>query len=1765
MFIDLLLKKNGKILFFVFLVVFMVTTSIGIVFVVNNLNTNVLKFDKDGYALYLDEVKSAKAEAYSFNSGTEYRYKKTSETISFKSDDKNVKVDRDTVIHYADDSLGVLKKVVGVDVNTVNNDIIFYYNIYKDTRINSDKDGYSIKLLNEEEVKFKNLLMRISDNKFLLTGTNVRLVYTNDEIVDFGDYVEFEYTDGNVVKVYDDEKYYQTISSEAMLLVDDIKINLKDAVIYKEDKPYISLTNLVVDNNGNIDTLEEEVKTENMEIVDPEIDTSGSGGSAGNSSGGGGSTGGGNIIEDDEDGEISEEVVDEDEIKKTPIYKVTELILTSLKIDAKIEIIDEDALLTSDTTVQIVENATSKVVYDEIAPMGDTAVMISYADLKPDTEYTILASADYKINDVEYNKMFVSKIFRTEDLGVSFEKNYATQDSLVIEVNKEKYSKVSMFILEIIDPEGKRVDYKTVSFDYANRQEVVFSGLTSDTVYRVRMTEVLCQGVIVDQGFAQSENMKTLKAKPEIGELSYEIDKKKATFNLNVSSMIDTNYGITGYRFEIYDARSDITTSLPVLTLKEDKLSTVAAHVDEIKLFRGIPYTYILVVEFYDNEKVVEYSKELGSTMTLDGVEFPTLRFDEKNSYVTWEQINGAIIVEDPSSAIVSNKYQIIYKNSIDVYTSTTITADSETGYIPININGLRANETYTFQVYGTINMQDGNDTEDSVYIGSVFVQTKQPNNLVAVFSTTNDYTSAFSINFKLEDDTVDASLEASTLSEMTFTLYKGSTIDGARQIYKRTLDSNDDPYISTLKEDFYDVNAIIDPQFFDSRNSDFYEETYTLEISRAYDYTSYKNEIPIKNNIFSFKLNSYIPELPEDVNDAAIVNTITNNTAPAFGMKRDDNLDGNITVGYGLLPKYNNETKTASYIHWHVYMLNPTTGEYDHLENLDRKVDYPEDGVLKPTIFEVGNGTETSVYDSDKLRRGNEYYFTYEIFLDVNNDGEVDVEYPKKIDENVILRSKILTPLKQTSTVKLYPSISTANTYTWNYKIVDVDYALENSKLYSYVEGSQNATSSPDVIVGQEDYDTVTFTGLKANKNMVIKIQERTLKNAEPTFDTLTQQYFETTRPSLNLTYDVMVDVNKLVISINDYYDNLDLINSIAVVDVVVTPSNENDLEKLGSQTIKGIKLDNENIVIDFFTIYKYLAVDIDVDVIAYFDSGIMGFDLTSDYVAVQKVSTTADTNYYIYDEDSDSIYQNAIVSNSIYQDELQLGNGKLLLTTLGGKTIEFPISVEPSGIMYDENNIVLKELKTQKLDATNKNVRFDLIIPGISMLDSSNKINITSLLDSAEVNAKIINLDTVQILDNLIYIELYETDENGTNAKYVETIKEGITAFLGPVEIKNLSPETNYYIQFYAYVYNNELGDYEKRYLYDVDQLVSGCKYNFYTLSSVDISNISAQMVERSYVNKNLQIKYNLDVIYGYDHIEYILQKKVGDEYVDTNIDIPDVSTFFTEMKLEIDASPGRNPDIVYGGKYRIYIKPVGFYDDENGNRLELDLGTVYYDFQIDQSQQPYIGISSGKSANMIYFRVSVSDPDYIIVNGTYDVELYDDQGVLVAEIKRQSIGTINKRFEFTKDNYDLVDGKTYTFVVTARTDTKNTNSGFETRKLQKSIIYGDYVDLGTVTTTKNMDDLVSIDVIFSDSYKLTTVDTVQYTITSNSTDFYLSSTTEFIVRYDSEKGLYYFTIPITNTANFVENNMYNIGMNFYTNNRLVTQTETSYYYVP
>ena len=1761
MFVELLMKKNGKIIFGLFLVITVIATIFGGVLVYNSLNTDIYQFSKDGYALSFNGEKNTKAVAYSFKNGTEYQFKKNSNTINFKVAEEKVRLDENTVIHYSDDSLGVLKKVVGIDLSTVDRKIIFYYNIYKDTKITASNEGYGIKLANEQEVTFKNLLMRISDTKFILTGKNVRLVLSAEEIIDFGEYVEFEYMDGNVVKIYNQDKYYQTISSESTLLVDDIKIKLSEAIISKGSKDYISLTNLVIDNDGNIDALEEEIYKEQLSVNEgdvelPSIEVPDTSTEEENSKPEDSGTAG--------DDEQTEEVEDPDKIKKTPDFKIVELLVTSLKLDARVEISDPDNLITSDTKVTVVENKTGKVVYEEIGPMGDAQIYLSTADLKPDTEYTIYAQATYVMDGTEIERIFVSKIFRTEDLGVSFETSYLTTNSISVEITKEVYSKVQSFVLELYDSEGRNVNYYTISLSDSGRQEVKFEGLRSNTTYSVKMTEILCQGVIVDEGFAQSKNVTTLKSKPSIGDLTYEIDKRQSLFNLNVEALEDHDYGIQKYRYEIYDARDEVVGTPPVLTISTTDLATQSIKVDDIKIHRGIPYTYVLVAEFYDNEKTVEYSKELGTTMTLDGVQFPTVRWDTESSYVTWEQINGTIIIDDPSNAIVSTEYQIVYRNSIDVYTSTKITADSATGNIPININGLRANETYTFQVYATINLQDGNDTESSVYIGSVYVQTKKPQSLRASFTPTNDYSNAFSFEFMLSSlEEQDASLEASTLSEITFTVYKGATVEGAKQVYKRVVDYNELPYESTLKLNYFDDSTIIDPEFFNTKNTDYYEDVYTLEVSQAYDYTDYKNEIPIENNTYSFKLSSYLPEIPEDVNDAAIVNTITNNVAESFEIPRNKELNGNITVAYGLLPKYNNETKTAKYIKWKAYVLNHQTKEYEEVPGFEKTVNFDSNGDLDYVIYELSNGTSQDVVDKDQLRRGNTYYFTYNIYLDINNDGTIDNVYPESVDPTVTLRSKELTPLKQQATIDMYPSSSEETSYTWNYKIKDIDNALEENKLYSFTEGSTQPTSAPAISTNEDYYSKTTFTGLTGGKVIQIKKQERLYKQGEAEYTLLNQQYFYKLNNTLNLEYAVKAETNKVVISIKNYQANMDVINTISAVDVVVYPKDEELRESLGTTTIAGLKLDNDTISLDYFALSKYQSVEIVVDLVAYYDSGRMGFDLESKYVALQKVSTQPANNYYIYDVDSKKIYQNTIITNSIYSKTLDIEAENLRLTTPAGNKVDFAITVDSTGIMYDDTNIVLKELATKKLNSSNKEVIFDGIIPGISLLNSSKRIDITALLDSALITAKLVTLPSIKIEADTIYIELYETDENGTNAKFVETVAKHVDVFSTPFTIDGLTPNKNYYIKFYANIYDNQLGKYEKQYLYDIDQLTTGCTYNFYTLAEVKVSNINVQLIENSYTDKKLQLTYNLDVVYGYDRIEYKIQKKTSSGYVDTDIKFPTSTAFFTGMNLSISASPGLLKDLTYGGEYKIIITPIGSYTDADGETQEMVLGTVSQNFTIEYCQQPYVGVTMGKDASSIYFRVSISDPDYIIYNGTYDVKLLNENYEVITTITDQSINVKNKRFTFSNLNYNLVDGEKYYFIVTLKLDNENRAANLTNKTTEKSITFGDELNIGTVTTAQNANDSFAIDIIFQDSYKLNTVDTIQYTISNADTGFYYSNKAIFNIRYDSAKDLYYYTITITDTENYIDNNMYIIGINFYEGNRLVGQEEITYYY--
>ena len=1758
------MKKNYG--FFIgFIIVVLAIISFSVFYVLNNVNGESYTFNKDGYALYVSEKSNFKTDSYSFVNGSTYNYKKTNGRISFESTEKgNVNINNSTIVHYTDNSLLVLKNVVGLDLKKIDSKIIYYYNIYKNTNINFENGVYSINSISGTKINFENLLLRINDNKYLLVSENIRVAMGKDEVVDFGKYVYIEYSDGGVVGIYNNTKSQQSIANDISIVTGDLTINLEDKSIAKEGKKYITLSNLVLNSNANIDIIPEEVKVPSINTPNIESGAGGNGssgagnevvGGGGTTEGGtteGGTTGGGSSSGDNN---TNQEVVEDENKKiKYPQFKVVNMVVSAIKLDAELEIVDEDSLIVSSTDISVVDNSSLRVVYDSSIPAGDTSAFISSANLTPDTEYTIIAKATYKIDDLEYTKSFVNKIFRTEALGVTFDKSYATTNTLTVGVKKKNYSDVTSVIISIYDEKGGKLDYKGVDFTKGNNVEVTFEGLDKNTEYKVVMHDVLCDGVVVEEGYSEEKNMVTLKDAPSIGELQYEINKRASKFDLSIKNVKDPDYGIIGYRYEVFDARQDMSKDVPLLTYETNKIETVSINVDEVKIFRGSAYTYRLVIIFNDNDKIIEYTKELGATMQMDGVSFPTVRWDE--TYVTWEQINGTIIVDDPNNTIVGDSYRVVYKNAVDVYTTNTITSSTSEESIPIAINDLRKNETYTFQVYANVNLKDGNDTIDEAYIGSVVVKTDNPNAMLAEYSAIPNYSSAFSINLQLTDPkNVDSSLEASTISEMTLTLYQGSSTNGAVEVYRKVVDVDEADYVSTIKSAFYDSAALINPSFFDAINSDFTEKTYTLEVSKVYDYTQYKNEIPIENNTFTFTVNSYVPDLPDEDANPVNVTKILNKNAKLFGLEYDDNLEPNTVVGYSVVSNYMNEANNATRMVYHVWAYNQLKDSYEVI--MDHYLDYDEEGNVSNVVFPIGYGTGVDVFDSDMLRRGNEYYFSYEVYLDIDGDGEEDAIYPKVVDENVVLKSTSQFPEKETPFYQMYPSSSNAVSASWNYKIKDVDNCLDSHNLYSFVGNNSESTSHPAIKVGLEEYSNITFQNLTSDTFYSIKSNERKTKHKAPKYNTLSTQFLSPLVNNLDLSYVVEVSSNTLIIRMDDYDTKMEIIDSIASMDVTITPTKDNDIEP---RFLSGVLLDNGVAFINLLELSEFLNKEFKVDVKIYFDSGNSGFDVTSNYKALQIVSIEGNGNYLSVEKNE--LVQNSVITGSEFKTTFDPLSLFLSVTDKKSNELVLPITIEERGVIYNKNNITMKELIEQNLPSSHNVESFDLLVPNISLLNKEGKFNIVSLLTQVELTAKLEIIDGIVIKDSLIYIDLFETDENGTNAIYKNTYEKTAESFEKPIVLDGLNPQTNYYINFYVYIYNSITGSYDKYYLYDEDQKVLGANYNFHTLSDVGIDNIKVDFVIETYDLKKIKFNYTLESIYGYDHIEYKLYEFIDEEFVPLQIDIPQASIFFNNMTFDIDAQPGNEYGFSYGKTYKIVISPIGSYMSE-GEEKEVDLGTKEHVFTLAEFVEPYVGISSSKTDDSIFFRVSIEDSTKIINNGVYSVKLMDSGYNTITTINNISANTINKRFDFDAKEYGLQDNATYIFVVSFDADYENSNKDFVTLTKTRSIKYGNTVNIGSLTATKNKDNDYMLDIIFADSYMLSSIDKITYTVSSTTISYFSTGTGEFKLSYNPDGELYVYKMKVDENSNFTSGNVYTITMNFYTGNSLIEQAEISYYY--
>ena len=1690
-------------------------------------------FSLDGHVI--SQSSKNKITKYYFKSGTKYK-KVNNEKIVFEdTGGSSVEVPTDTFVHYTDGSVSTLKKAVILDLSTLSEEVFKYYSIFDGTILEKKDNEY---LVEDQDIKFSSFVMKISENKYLFVDDNMTLTIGDKKREIKDSYLEITFFDGNITRIENQELSLQNIDSNMILEMGQVKLDIQNHVLYYDSVEKLNLNQITIDSDDNIEI----AKTDNNTSIDKEEDKETSDNGSKNDNPFEGIHNG--IIDTDEDSTI--EIVEENARLKDPEFTVTDLEVGPYLLRSEIEIVDKDGLLSGDINVKIIETDTNRIVYQNKEVSGRSSLEIEVETLMPDTNYILIVNSDYVKNDVTYNRDFVQKTFVTESVGVSLEKNYATTSLLSVLINRSDYSDVRNVTVRLKD-NNQVLKEQVVSFDEGDSQEIYYDNLTYNKTYQVELSNFVYENSVVSDSLTIKKDFKTLKRKPSFGSPTFTIDKKNGQFIMNLASVKDADNGIVSYRYEIYDARVLDSSEGPVQVVERDKNGSVSLAVDNETIQRGVPYTFKVVAVFNDNDKEYEFETDYSEVMKMDGVEFPTVRFEQSD--VTFEKIEGSIVIVDSGGTINLDDGKIItitYQDSVG--NSKTITTSGNLR-IPFSVNNLRANETYTISVYATVNLQDGNPAIDNCYVGSVVVKTKEPDPFTLSYSVNDeDINKAFSVTARLRNkDGVDTTLEASTLTGIRFNIYSGRSTSGTLIKSVRKVDRDLDYYVSDLQKEYYDAAFQIDPNLFGLRNQDMTSEYYTIEVTGAYDYTDYENNLPIENNVITVKTNGFVPDLPDNPDQAIEVNVIRNKDA---GEKYREELKADTIVGYRIKAGYDNSKMYATSITYQLH--DAITGET--IDTL--KYDVPDDGSIGYVEFYLEDGTSFGTSDTN-FRRGNSYYFTYTAELDRNFDSEPDTVYPTTDD--VVLKSETLYPEKQEPIFMTYLSTSSKGGMTWKYHFEDIDHAVLDNKIYYMIDDQLKGTLDIETC-GKNEYKSLHFVSL--NSGWFKFYYEEALIKQESSIDNeiLVDQYYEDLYvPSVG-TYHLSLETNHVLITFLDYNSNVSFYDRVTSAKVVF---------KAGSKTITkdNILIDNGSIVIDLADLEDFLGQEITTEIYLNYDTGLSGFEIANDKVSLQTIQTENQESYYYLLNENNNLNISDNASGAIYKKTFNLNDQTLTVTdSINNRKRAIKFDINKAGISQNYEYFSVKALDEVEIPSDGSDTfSFDMIIPGVSLTNGLGELNISTTLISANTRIILYGSTASSIKDNMIYLELYETNENATESTYLKTMKIDADDLNKDVVIEGLQPKTNYYFKLFGDIKSGD--DYVRMQLYDVDAKTNNRNYYFKTLSEVGITNIKISYDASSYENRNLKLTFKLDEIIGYDRLEYTIYKistnDSGEETYDlVDYDINPDTVFKTNMTkyIPIPVDCG----VETGNSYYVVITPYTTIElDGEPTDVPLDdQGVIRYDFQ--QLYSPYIGISSTVFSDAsVEYRVNVLDYQRAIVDGVYQVEFYDSAGNDITPSKYKdvdySIKTVNNRFELE----NLERGERYTIKVVYKLDQYNNSSKIRRgeKDYQVTLIDTEGIDIGDVYAYTNLEDQTKINLQFYNSHNLTSIDTIRYSV-YNTNGFSVDNTVDFMPTLEVLDDVSYYSLTLQD--NIISYGIYYIQIQFLKDNSVIAEESLEYRYI-
>ena len=1582
---------------------------------------NKTAFEDAGYILSSNK----KAE---FESGTTYRLNLDKNVVFSDKNGKQKEVGITSFIHYTGGDIGLLTTGSFVDLKNMTKDIVPFYNITKKSIIKQKNDGgYTIKN-GKDTLAFDDILVRISTNKYMVAGKDISVNIPGLDKPIKGQYFEITYIADGIVLIENDEHSYQVASQDAKINLGDTVIDLGTKNVSKDGEILLNMSQITVNGNENIDIVSEDDKAKKKD-KDDESSQESSGKTSNQSST---SNAQSQSQRQSTSRESNTQSVQKTEAESTEqgggnanviVNTDPSIDLVSLSVGTKdvtgIFQVNNHEKLKGDLTVTVTNLKTNEVI-TPVYSMTSTGYLSVFTDgLSTNSEYSLSIKGKSSGNvEVEY----LQRTFATEDYDLSLKKVMVSDSEIDYRVVFGDDTKVQSATVGLYDKSGAQVgELKTVT---RTNDEALFTDLTANTAYTLKVTNFkIGNTTYVSEGI--SKDVLTLKKTPTIGSASIDTDENTSKIIMNLEDITDSS-SIVNYVFNVYKYDANGESGKGALVGKVNSTSPSAkvniGSSDEVNdgivttVDRGSNYVYQAVVEYNDNEKVREVLSPVSGNFFVGTA---SIKFTIDNDASSFNKLVGNVEMSDQyctvpmegrSGCNLPNSFTISYVvDGNTKYQEITFEPTDEASVFKADfeITGLRAKTQYVLQVNGDAYVQDENKNpilQHSIQIGKQFLTTTKGTESLVITPKTGSpstYEAPLSKIITLTSSSENENY-IDNVKFMKMTLY---AIDAAneRHIVGNTITLDETAIKSLYKQDREITNQNFNIENMDALvelitdSTNWAYSNYVMVFSDAYDApfetdgTNNGNNFPIENAEVkvsidkSYLLEYYASKLEET---SAVINVIKNKNSE----KNFPDLNNDTEVGYTIVADVPVEDALRQY-----YGITGNSVNWNYVYYI-----YDKEG---NEIYKVPNSkskSQTFYLDDDieGFGRGNKYRFGFQIVTD-------DTIYPSEIlrplrkDDMTGEYVDYVAPMKQNPTIAYAIFNSDANTMTLTYKITkDVDKAFYNNNLYLYDQGDSLISSAP--ISKGADFQSTTFNNLtRGNSYKVVYYQvDNTKDEGEPYNRFHYGNIFFSGKYNLASTYTLHYsDIgNNLGIIINDD----DMLARGAVYNITVTKEGTNDSKTFLYQMEDLVTCDEGTkkncLVIDYADLEDFIGANSTVDVVAYYENGVTGLNVESDYYVMRSVR---DQDYLQVTKDG-ALKQGTATPGGIYlfdktPDQLKLKNaidGNQFVTTNTEKTIPYAIVTGGISLSGVTNSYNPKKIVTLDMNSPDKTFYFSGIVPS-----ADTKV-------TRRINSLKFGVDLYGLTDNIVRNEFKSDDRKITMELYEDDTYTNPVSVSAEIDINNLNdtlyfefnnlkPNTTYYYKIFANI-NSKTG-YKKTELYDyksdgslvIDKKSTKTLDKDGILASVDTTfrSVGYNVARIGTIKTNLKDKT------GYILKYTLVNNETGDKLKDAFI--PSENGANVEVDL--------NDDFVFGkGDYNLIITAVT--DDSHAYEMELYnepfIPHLEGDEDVIELRPPTLDLENietyvyedagNQNSYSLRYNAVVLDPDYVIDDAKYYISL-------------------------------------------------------------------------------------------------------------------------------------------------------------------------------